>query len=391
MIRRPKPTIPKTTSGPANPDQPSFLTTLPPEIRNHIYELLLKRDEPVLLHDGKAYRESLYEKLREDAQEEDEKEYCEEPEFDVEQYVKDDEFHHGFGESIGLLLSCRQIYHEAAGILFGHNTFLFSRVLDMDDRRSVFYNQCRSAATWLERIGSQFALLSRVQIDADACCPRTCGFNHRSGHRHSPFLFLIWANPSATCEITYVHTGRFLDRSLHYDDYDDEDERKDQDVREHADFPTDVLNNLLVTLGKNDALNIKQHARYGRLLDNVVLEDAAGVFSVFVTYHGHHQYYYSNVMDRGKKVEWKKEEGPPLLDLPLSAKFLIHTYACTSDEVVVFDLDSKKAPGLQLGLHGVNKQLRYSARFTGTWKYNNFALKMTTHEASTDFHSSRAL
>jgi hypothetical protein len=67
MIRISKPTIPKTTSGPANPNQPSFLMTLPPEIRNRIYELLFKRDEPVLLHDGEAYRGSLREKLREDA------------------------------------------------------------------------------------------------------------------------------------------------------------------------------------------------------------------------------------------------------------------------------------------------------------------------------------
>jgi hypothetical protein len=152
MIHNPKPTIPKTTSGPANPNQPSFLTILPPELRKRIYELLFKRDEPVLLHDGEAYRDKLRGKLRPDAQENDERfwrpdqgdeddeeeDYWEELEIDVEPHVKDDDFHHSFGEGIGLLLSCRQIYHEAAGILYGHNTFLFFRVLDMEN--DITYN-----------------------------------------------------------------------------------------------------------------------------------------------------------------------------------------------------------------------------------------------------------
>jgi hypothetical protein len=101
-----------------------------------------------------------------------------------------------------------------------------------------------------------------VQIDADACYPRRCGLSSRGFHHLSPLLFLIWAYPNATCEITYAHTGRFLHRA-HYEDSEDEDEeeeyeRKAEYVREYADFPTDVLNNLLVTLGKNDALNIKR-------------------------------------------------------------------------------------------------------------------------------------
>jgi hypothetical protein len=139
-------------------------------------------------------------------------------------------------------------------------------------------------------------------------------------------------------------------------------ERKDEDVREHAEFLTDILNNLLVTLGKNDALNIKPYARYGRLLRSIGMQDIL-VFSTAscrtttnLSYSGDH-YTYFTVLDRGKKVEWESKEGPALLNIPGPAKYLIHTYACTSDEVVVFNLDSKKAPGLSL-------ELRYDAPCT---------------------------
>jgi hypothetical protein len=41
--------IPKTTSQPARSDLPSSLTTLPPEVRNSIYEVLFRRKTPVLV------------------------------------------------------------------------------------------------------------------------------------------------------------------------------------------------------------------------------------------------------------------------------------------------------------------------------------------------------
>jgi hypothetical protein len=67
-------------------------------------------------------------------------------------------------DQLGIVDGTLSHFHEAAGILFGHNTFLFSRVLDMEDASQ--YNQCESAVTWLESIGSQFTFLSQLQIDA---------------------------------------------------------------------------------------------------------------------------------------------------------------------------------------------------------------------------------
>jgi hypothetical protein len=51
----PATSIPKTISAPADPNAPSFLTTLQPEIRMRVYEVLFKRDERVLVHNAAAY------------------------------------------------------------------------------------------------------------------------------------------------------------------------------------------------------------------------------------------------------------------------------------------------------------------------------------------------
>lgn len=47
--------IANTAAQPHDPNAPSFITTLPAEIRNAIYEILFKRDEPVLVHNVTAY------------------------------------------------------------------------------------------------------------------------------------------------------------------------------------------------------------------------------------------------------------------------------------------------------------------------------------------------
>jgi hypothetical protein len=120
----------KTASSPADPNAPSFFTSLPPEMRNAIYEVLFKHDEPVLVHNANAYH----------AQEPYRDDYT-----DMEVYMTevtlfdqiseaeigaDAEFHHGFREALPLLHSCRQIYHECAGVLYGCNEFVVSRALN---------------------------------------------------------------------------------------------------------------------------------------------------------------------------------------------------------------------------------------------------------------------
>jgi hypothetical protein len=114
-----------------DPNEPSFLTTLPPEIRNRIFGFLFEQDDPILLHDGKAYRKHLLEVLKENIKQSHFSDHSNDDDdadaqgsqlskqvaqqIDIEQHVKDEEFQHNFGEVIKLLLSCRQVYHEAVG------------------------------------------------------------------------------------------------------------------------------------------------------------------------------------------------------------------------------------------------------------------------------------
>ncbi|KAF2030525.1 hypothetical protein EK21DRAFT_111838 [Setomelanomma holmii] len=162
---------PETTSSPAIPDAPSFLTTLPPEIRNHVYEVLFKRDEPVLVHNKDAY-------------------HAKEPERDkwmsTDDYMVDirrfekiyeeemdsaDEFRQVFHLELPLLLTCRQIYHESSGVFYGCNVFMLSRALnrhDSDNDEShdeEVYGQLDYAPKWVSKLGSQVAFLRTVAID----------------------------------------------------------------------------------------------------------------------------------------------------------------------------------------------------------------------------------
>jgi hypothetical protein len=83
-------------SRPANPDAPSLLI-LPGEIRNGIYESFFKLDQPILRTftcpgDGPLIPSSRSTVFR----------------------------------GISLLSTCQQIFNEAFGILYTHNTFLFT-------------------------------------------------------------------------------------------------------------------------------------------------------------------------------------------------------------------------------------------------------------------------
>jgi hypothetical protein len=80
--------------------------------------------------------------------------------------IRDEEFDHGYTGYMSLLRTCRQLYHEAAGVLYGSNTFLFSCV--PCPRVDESYCPTNSAATWFDAIGSQILLVRRVLIDAES-------------------------------------------------------------------------------------------------------------------------------------------------------------------------------------------------------------------------------
>lgn len=187
--------IPKACSAPADPSDPSFLTTLPPEIRNAVYEVLFKRNKPVLVHNVDAYyaRESL--KIESTShwlfEEEIEEGLDEMYDHDVDGNA---EFRHNFHLALPLLDSCRQIYYESAGVFYGANTFVVSRALhrhDIQDHEHSPYCQIIFAPKWLSQLGSQYSLLRKVVIDIDAICPHPC-FQHDHSYNILPLVQFLW-------------------------------------------------------------------------------------------------------------------------------------------------------------------------------------------------------
>jgi hypothetical protein len=123
------------------------------------------------------------------------------------------EFKNDFSKSLGLLKSCRQVYHETAGI---QNVFVISRSrirhnkdwktpyfwqYDQDD---LAYNQINLVPQWFLSIGAQYDLLRNVVIDTDAfCSPST------ERHEVLSLLRMIWMHPkrisNAICKEFFYH------------------------------------------------------------------------------------------------------------------------------------------------------------------------------------------
>jgi hypothetical protein len=171
----------------------------------------------------------------------------------------DEDFRHNFHEGITLLLSCRQLYHEAAGVLYSNNTFKISRVLDRHDDCDGYglydhenYVQVAYAPRWLTSLGSQTALLKKVVIDVDAVCPSTCDFGIRRMDI-LPLGRLLWTYPELRDIVTFGHSGRCLI------DHDWDSDSEDEEQLPSTDRAT-LLNNVLTSFVVDDALNIKRYA-----------------------------------------------------------------------------------------------------------------------------------
>jgi hypothetical protein len=202
--------IPKTMSSPADPDAPSFLSNLPPEIRNAIYELLFKRDEPVLLHDPEAWQITAPSPSDYDSDDWAKSIRDFDERFEAE-IGSDAEFKHDSHEGLSLLLSCRQVYHESIGVFYSDNTFVVSRAHARCDDEGSSSFQLDYVPVWLRNIGSQFSLVTEIHIDVDTMCLEFCDYS-RDELELLPLLRYIWKGPQERPAIRFVQTGRRLSR-----------------------------------------------------------------------------------------------------------------------------------------------------------------------------------
>jgi hypothetical protein len=147
-----------------NPDEPSFLTNLPAELRNGVYEILFLHDEPIVLRDPDDCKvlavwrdgDSLYDGDVEVGEEDDkEKEVMKRQTAPITPNIC---------SAMSLLFTCRQVYNEAIGYLYSENRFVMSVPGHTynDDMDQVLWT-----AKWLGMIGSQFGMyISESDVDS---------------------------------------------------------------------------------------------------------------------------------------------------------------------------------------------------------------------------------
>ena len=202
------------------------------------------------------------------------------------QYIReigfDREFCHAYNMGIAVLLSCRQIYHEGAAILYGANEFMISRVTDRrdDDGDKDFfhwnfeYHPFNYAAPWLCSIGSQYSLLKTVVLDTDSLCPSDCEHGLKS-FDILPIVRFMWAHPETVHKIRFGRSGRAMLRHIDDDtdaDFSTEFESQEQDKSFQAQTRAQNLNFMLSQIVMKDSLNLKRIIFSGRILASIEVQ-----------------------------------------------------------------------------------------------------------------------
>ncbi|KAH7086312.1 hypothetical protein FB567DRAFT_603224 [Paraphoma chrysanthemicola] len=387
--------IPYTQSRPVELSLPSFLTTLPPELRNRIYELLFKRNEPVLLHNAKAYHPKP--PLRSACDSDEEYQLALE---DCDRLIKkfdgaDNHFIHNF--PVALLQTCRQVYHEAVGILYGTNTFCFARTLHRDcpsylDQFSSFelydevaYNPKNYALQWLSDIGAQVCSIYEISIDINAFYPAR-------GWAEIPLLSLaryFWTNKTLQCNISIADVGSILSRHVDANTM----QRRWQDSLWVNKL---TLNNIVNAVIVDDALGISRFAYSSRLLDSIMITPdlTEAIVCYFPT--GNERIPFQvvkkfTIARLGENIRFDATPSRGLQTISTAAHENIFWMACLSDAGIVFDLDTCTLRGIDMALFQCNRLQRNRFREVCLPDDYPFTIKMTSYKATAEFPQSRLI
>jgi hypothetical protein len=207
----------KGRSSPTNPDAPSFLTTLPPEIRNWIYELLFIHDDPLrvtAVHRWTHYMDMSL--VREEV-----------------------------ARAMALLRSCRQVYHEAVRIIYSRNHFTF---IPQDRKLSCLEN-------WCSTISHQVLYLSKVTVELYDLSSN--GWETTGSYNLLPVLRILWMSKISDLNI-FVRSKPSWDW-----------------ISLSGDNVAAAMNSALDLLGRQDNLNLRRFLRIPNSLKSVKL-DAEG-------------------------------------------------------------------------------------------------------------------
>jgi hypothetical protein len=193
-------------------------------------------------------------------------------------------------KSITLLRTCRQVYHEAAPICYGYNTFIFTRLVARHshhryNNRNILndYHPVNRASQWLKSIGSQYNLLRKVVIDISNFCSHWYMDDDRINLR--PLLQVVWDHPQAQCDISFGRVASLLaEKDLwwlvdHFSSAGHTHRRTIPYEEKYDDHEIMELQNTLVALGRRDLLSLRRNAHIPGFIGPVVVTPLSSNFS----------------------------------------------------------------------------------------------------------------
>lgn len=309
------------------------LLGIPPELRNQIYEYLLVDPQSVTigaeLHDDNTIST-----------------------------VND------FAGSSAIIHTCRQIYHEALGILYGQNVFRFqwsvhrAKVLPFP---IIVADPVKTYKDWVYDIGSRLSVLRTVTIDTGV--PRAAvTYNdleiefeldpdaYTDGTATTPILGLLdiyWDEIASNISIKFENTKKAR-RSIAYSGAKE---------LEGLHFNFERITNVLLQLGKNDSLGLKGTRR---LLQQVHVDPGSiqGTIQYRQTSHRTNVCRKFRLSEGTQTYELVPLPSPlSLLDLPTEIIVDITGLVCTNHEAT-YNFDTGITHAHEFGLLNANKQLR---------------------------------
>jgi hypothetical protein len=379
-----------------DPDAPSLITTLSVDIRLLIFEVLFKRDGPFLLHNADFYHahEPEVKKMYSDQRNADRTIKAFHNQY-FDELGGDHEFVHAYDMGIAVLLSCRQIYHEGAAILYSANEFVISRVTnrhDDDDDYDRFhhyyeYHPFNYADEWLSGIGSQHSLLKKVILDTDSLCPEGCE-NGLEEFDILPLARFIWTHPGTEHKIKFGQSGRPLQQHT--------GEMCEISYAE-AECQSRVqnLNCILSEIVAKDSLNLKRLTFSTRILQsvNVSIHSRDG----YVHYRNA-PFYARRFEQTGNNTDTRFELSerapvPGLSELMRITKGKLMNHCLSESDVVIFDLNKVVVRGIRMNIFHVNRQIRRQicSSFSGYDHGKDVVINLTSHDLTTDFGAFSAL
>ena len=346
--------IAQASSVSGDPGASLSLLTIAPELRNQIYEYLLVDPNPIKIESAEDRRtKNTRTKKTSD-----------------------------FSGSSAILRTCRQVYHETVGILYGRNAFRFQYHLRFQYQTCVeIASPTKVCTEWIGDVGSCLPRLRNITINMDV--PMVSERYHhafdedvreysRQNINILPLLDVFWNNDTRNTSVIF----EILNNDA-LDDSDSESEEPELDVVS--------ITNVLSELGGKDTLDLQKTRRF---LESVFV-DAAG--------HRGTIYYRSTRHEGAIQRQFKLSMGTQRYEMvplrnPLTLFDLSENITdaiirlALGDQECTYNFHTGITHGKQPGMLKVNTQLR---TLVGSWFLRK--IRYTLILASESTHSSKAM